>query len=170
MSVSAPSDRRADRVTTRALVAAGTLGFGISGLVDVLILHHVLQWHHLVSGIYPMDTLSGLRTNILADGLFSLTMLAIAGSGAGLLWRAERRTEVPLATRPLAGAALIGLGGFDLFDVVVDHVVLGLHNPLSQGGVYNPHWVVVSLLVIGAGAYVYRTGTETAASKASGGG
>src|SRR6056297_1695427 len=65
------------------LVAAGTFGFGFSGLVDVLVLHHVLQWHHLVSGIYPMDTLAGLRTNILADGLFSLAMLVLAGIGAG---------------------------------------------------------------------------------------
>lgn len=170
MSASVGSRRLADRVTTRALVAAGTLGFGISGLVDVLILHHVLQWHHLLSGIYPMDTMSGLRTNILADGLFSLVMLAIAGVGAGLLWRAERRADVPLATRPLAGAALIGLGAFDLFDVVVDHVLLGLHQPLSQGGAYNLHWAAVSLFIIGAGAYVYRTGTETAASEASGGG
>lgn len=163
MSASSGSRRLADRVTTRALVAAGTLGFGVSGLVDVLILHHVLQWHHLLSGIYPMDTLDGLRTNILADGLFSLSMLAVAGVGAGLLWRAERRTDAPLATRPLAGAALVGLGGFDLFDVVVDHVLLGLHQPLSQGGAYNLHWAAVSLLIIGAGAYVYRTGTETTA-------
>src|SRR6056297_2726959 len=72
-----------DGVTLRALLAAGVFGFGFSGLVDVLVLHHVLQWHHLVSGIYPMDTLAGLRTNILADGLFSLAMLVLAGIGAG---------------------------------------------------------------------------------------
>ena len=143
----------------RALVAAGTFGFGFSGLVDVLVLHHVLQWHHLVSGIYPMDTLAGLRTNILADGLFSLAMLVLAGVGAGLVWRAERRTRLPLPARPLAGVALIGLGVFDVFDVVVDHMLLGLHQPLSQGGQYNPHWLVVSLLFVGAGYYVYRTAT-----------
>jgi len=41
-----------------------------------------------LSGIYPMDTLAGLRTNVLADGLFSLGMLVVTGVGAGLLWRA----------------------------------------------------------------------------------
>lgn len=170
MSASAGSRRLANRVTTRALVAAGTLGFGVSGLVDVLILHHVLQWHHLLSGIYPMDTLDGLRTNIFADGLFSLAMLAIAGVGAGLLWRAERRADAPLSTRPLAGMALIGLGVFDLFDVVVDHVLLGLHQPLSRGGAYNLHWAAVSLLIVVAGVYVYRTGIETTAGDAAEGG
>lgn len=146
------------RVTRRGLVGAATFGFGFSALVDVLVLHHVLQLHHLLSGVYPMDTLAGLRTNLRADGLFSLAMLGILCVGAGLLWRAERRTAEPLAVRPLLGAALLGLGGFDLFDVAVDHVLLGLHQPLSQGGAYNPHWAAVSLLILGAGWYVYRTG------------
>ncbi len=105
-----------------------------------------------------MDTLAGLRTNILADGIFSLGMLVIMCVGAGLLWQSERRTAAPLAVRPLAGTAVIGLGVFDIFDAVVDHILLGLHQPLSQGGRYNPHWITVSLLFVAAGYYVYRTG------------
>ncbi|WP_192498425.1 DUF2243 domain-containing protein [Halorussus halophilus] len=154
-------------VTRRALLAAGVFGFGFSGLVDVLVLHHVLQWHHLVSGIYSMDTLSGLRTNILADGIFSIGMVTIMSVGAGLLWQSKRRTYAPLAVKPLAGAAIIGLGVFDVFDAVVDHALLGLHQPvgaggqpLSLGGRYNPHWLVVSLLFVAAGYYVYRAGVQ----------
>lgn len=154
-----------DGVTLRALVAAGVFGFGFSGLVDVLVLHHVLQWHHLVSGIYPTDTLSGLRTNIFADGAFSLAMLVITCVGGGLLWQSERRADAPLAIRPVAGAAVMGLGAFDLYDVVVDHMLLGLHQPLSAGGRYNPHWAVVSLLLVAAGYYVYRTGTRDASGE-----
>ena len=162
-------------ITRRSILAAGVFGFGFSGLIDVLVLHHVLQWHHLLSGIYPMDTLDGLRTNLLADGLFSIAMVGIAGVGAGLLWQSERRTDVPLAVRSVAGAAVVGLGVFDLFDVLVDHVLLGLHQPLMRGGIYNPHWAVVSLLIIGAGWYLYRSGVSDAsrgdaASAASGDG
>ncbi|WP_231186659.1 DUF2243 domain-containing protein [Haladaptatus sp. DYF46] len=146
--------------TRRALLAAGIFGFGFSGLIDVLVLHFVLQWHHLVSGLYPQTTMDGLRTNILADGLFSIAMLVIMGIGAGLLWRAERRAASPLPVRPVAGSAVIGLGVFDLYDALVDHILLGLHQPLSRGGRYNPHWIVVSLLIIGAGIYVYRTGSS----------
>nr|WP_233752276.1 MULTISPECIES: DUF2243 domain-containing protein [Halostella] len=152
-------------MTRRALFAAGVFGFGFSGLIDVLVLHHVLQWHHLLSGIYPMDTLDGLRVNVFADGVFSIGMVIIAGTGAGLLWQAERRTAVPLAVRPLGGTAMIGLGVFDVFDAVVDHALLGLHQPVGQGGEplslggqYNPHWIAVSLLFVGAGYYVYSTG------------
>nr|WP_245800127.1 DUF2243 domain-containing protein [Haladaptatus litoreus] len=159
-----------DGVTRRALLAMGIVGFGFSGLIDVLVLHHVLQWHHLLSGIYPMNTLDGLRTNIRADGLFSIAMLTIMCIGGGLLWQSERRTDVPLAVRPLIGAAVIGLGVFDLYDAIVDHAILGLHQPLSQGGYYNPHWIVVSLLIIVAGVYIYRTGTRTAVEKMGEGG
>ena len=153
--------------TRRALLGAGIAGFGFSGLIDVLVLHLVLQWHHLLSGIYSMGTVAGLRTNVLADGLFSIGMVIITGIGLGLLWRSERRTDVSLAVRPIAGSALIGLGAFNLYDAIVDHALLGLHQPLSQagrplgvGGRYNLQWTVVSLLIIGTGYYVYRTGTK----------
>ena len=149
----------ADGVSRRALIGAGVFGFGFSGLIDVLLIHHILQWHHLLSGIYPMNTLAGLRTNIFADGWFSVGMIVIAGIGAGVVWRAERRTPEPLAFRPIAGSAVMGLGIFDLYDAIVDHALLGLHQPLSMGGRYNPHWAAVSLLIIGTGAYIYRTAT-----------
>lgn len=162
MSDSATNRSRtlADGVSRRALVGAGVFGFGFSGLIDVVLIHHILQWHHLLSGIYPMDTLVGLRTNILADGWFSFGMIVIAGIGVGIVWRAERRSREPLAFRPLAGSAVMGLGVFDLYDAIVDHALLGLHQPLSMDGKYNPHWAVVSLLIIGAGAYIYRTATS----------
>jgi uncharacterized membrane protein len=157
----------ADGTTQRALLASAIAGFGFSGLIDVLVIHQVLQWHHLLSGIYPMTTQEGLRTNVLADGLFSIGMVIITGIGLGLLWQSERRTDVPLAIRPLAGSALVGLGAFDLYDAIVDHAILGLHQPLSQGGQYNPHWTVVSLLFIVAGYYIYRTGTEERTEEAT---
>ena len=160
LSPSGGSLETVDGVTRRALLSAGVFGFGFSGLIDVLVLHFVLQWHHLLSGIYPQTTMAGLRTNMLADGLFSVAMLVVMCVGAGLLWQSERRTDVPLAVRPVAGAAVIGLGAFDLYDVLVDHVLLGLHQPLSQGGRYNLHWAVVSLLFLAAGYYIYRTGVK----------
>ncbi|WP_049999299.1 DUF2243 domain-containing protein [Halococcus sediminicola] len=154
-------------VTRRALLAAGILGFGFSGLIDVLVLHLVFQWHHLLSGIYPMYTLEGLQTNIVADGVFSIAMLVIMCIGGGLLWQSERRHTHQLAVRPLAGAGIIGLGGFDLYDAIVDHAILGIHQPFSGagrplgiGGQYNIHWTVVSLLFIGAGYYIYRTASR----------
>ncbi|MFC6726820.1 DUF2243 domain-containing protein, partial [Halobium palmae] len=64
-----------DDQTRRGLVGAGTFGFGLSGVVDVLLLHLVLQWHHLISNVVAPTTLAGLRTNLVADGLFTLGTL-----------------------------------------------------------------------------------------------
>lgn len=159
-----------DRTLKRAVVGAGVFGFGFSGLVDVLLLHHVLQLHHLVSNKVEPTTLTGLRLNIFADGLFSLAMLTIMSVGGGLVWAAERRrARQPLPPRPLAGAAVVGLGVFDLFDVVVDHTLLGLHHATSGPGFYDPHWAVISLLIIGAGAYIYRHSTTETQRSESGG-
>jgi uncharacterized membrane protein len=107
-----------------------------------------------------MSTLDGLRMNVLADGLFSIGMVIVTSIGFGLLWQSERRTDALLTMRPLAGSALIGLGAFNLYDAIVNHTILGLHHPLSQGGQYNPHWAAVSFLFVVAGYYVYRTGTR----------
>ncbi|EJN60688.1 Uncharacterized membrane protein [Halogranum rubrum] len=147
-----------NRTNTQGVVGAGVLGFGFSGLVDVLVLHHVLQLHHLVSNVYDPSTLAGLRTNIFADGLFSVGMVLVLGVGAGLVWTAERRASSPLPLQPLAGATILGIGLFDLFDVVVNHTLFGLHHATDGPGFYDPHWAVVSLLIIGAGAYLYRHG------------
>ena len=148
--------------TGRALFGAGVFGFGFSGLIDVVVLHHVLQLHLLLSNVYDPSTLDGLRTNLVADGLFSVAMIAVAGVGAGLVWRAERRADAPLPVTPIAGAAVVGLGLFDLFDVVVNHTLLGLHHATHGTAFYDPHWAVISLLIIGGGWLILREGQRDA--------
>lgn len=147
----------------RGVIAAGVFGFGFSGLVDVVVLHHVLQLHFLLSNVVPPDTTAALRTNIRADGLFSLVMVVVAGIGAGLLWQAERRTAEPLPFKRVVGAAVVGLGTFDLFDVVVNHWVLGLHHATHGGGNYDPWWAVVSVLIVVAGIGLYAAGGRATA-------
>jgi hypothetical protein len=40
------------------------LGLGLGGFVDGIVLHQVLQWHHLVSDVeaYPTTTVAGWRS------------------------------------------------------------------------------------------------------------
>jgi uncharacterized membrane protein len=47
-------------------------GLGLGGFVDGILLHEVLQWHHMVSSEYPTNTVAGLEVNTLADGLFHI--------------------------------------------------------------------------------------------------
>jgi uncharacterized membrane protein len=131
------------------LVGAGVLGFGLGALVDVLLFHHVFQWHHLLSSFVSPETLAGLRTNLAYDGLFSLAMVGVMALGGILVWRGLNRSSEPHSPVRAVGALLTGAGAFNLFDGVVDHYVLGLHDVVHGAGALNPHWVGASLLLLG---------------------
>jgi uncharacterized membrane protein len=110
----------------RALrVPAVVTGVGLGGFFDGIVLHQVLQWHHMLSntgadrlGIanYDETTVAGLRVNTLWDGAFHFTTYVLVLVGLILLWRALQR-HVP--DRPpwrlLWGGLLLGWG---LFNVV----------------------------------------------------
>lgn len=136
------------------LLWGGVLGFGLGALVDVMIFHQVFQTHHLLSGFYDPLTYDGLRTNVMFDGLFSLAMLAITGVGMVMLWRTANSAARPLPSLVVVGAGLVGAGVFNVYDGIVDHYLLGLHDVVHGTEAYNPHWVVVSVLMLGAGLAV----------------
>jgi uncharacterized membrane protein len=44
--------------------SAGILfGLGLGGFFDGIVLHQVLQWHHMLSSWYPIDSLPNLELN-----------------------------------------------------------------------------------------------------------
>jgi uncharacterized membrane protein len=104
--------------------AAGCLGFALGGFLDGVLLHQILQWHHLLSGVTdPADW----RFQMAWDGAFHAAHYAIALLGLVLLWRRRREAAAPGAGRATAGAALLGFGAWHLLDAVVNHWALGLH-------------------------------------------
>jgi uncharacterized membrane protein len=105
------------------------LGLGLGGFFDGIVLHQVLQWHHVLSSAgHPPDTLENLRRNVFFDGLFHvLTYVFVAGGLIGF-WRAARRPHGLWPVRQLAGTLLIGFGLFNLVEGALNHQVLGLHH------------------------------------------
>jgi uncharacterized membrane protein len=140
----------------RSRLAAGVAGFGLSAVFDVVVRHTILQLHHLVSNVYSPNTLAGLRTNVFADGVFTLATLAVAVAGGRWPFRAERRTPALLGVRPHVGAAVVGLGLFGLFGVLADHWLLGLHHATHGPRFLGPHWAVLSVAVVVGGFLLYR--------------
>ena len=70
-------------------------GLGLGGFVDGIVLHRILQRHHMVSHIeeYPVATVAGLEVNTLADGFCHVAtwFLVMAASVAALTaWRKGR--------------------------------------------------------------------------------
>ena len=138
------------------LVGGAVAGFGLGALLDVLVFHHLLQTHHLLSNYRDPGTLAGLQWNLFWDGVFSLGVLAVAAVGAAVVWRTVNRATEPLSTTRLAGAVLVGAGLFNLFDGVVDHYVLSLHHVVHGTSRWDPHWVLASVLLLAGGVAILR--------------
>ena len=121
--------------------AAGIFfGLGLGGFFDGIVLHQILQWHHMATSAgYPADTVEGLRWNTLFDGLFHAATYIFVIIGLVLLWRSARRTHLRWSNRLLAGTLLMGFGIFNLGEGLVNHQVLGLHHVNETVPV--DHWI-----------------------------
>src|SRR5215207_3979905 len=109
---------------------AFVLGLGLGGFVDGIVLHQVLQWHHILTdtGDHPMDTVTGLEANTLADGIFHLATWLIVMAATVMMVRAWQRRELAPPWRMHAGLMLAGWGVFNLVEGLIDHQILGLHH------------------------------------------
>lgn len=145
--------------TNRSGIALpGTLlGIGLGGFVDGILLHQILQWHHMLSSTnsdniavryYPATTVHGLQVNMVWDGLFhAATWLAVL-AGLGLLYSRVRHSRGRVwAARRLWGWLLLGWGLFNLVEGVIDHHVLGIHHVHGGPG---QMWWDIGFLVFGA--------------------
>ncbi len=101
------------------------LGFALGGFFDGILLHQVLQWHHLLSGIESAR--ADIRFLIMTDGLFHVLMYVIAAIGLWLLWRSRQEFSARGADRLLLAHALIGFGVWHIIDSVLSHWILGIH-------------------------------------------
>ncbi|MGY2050154.1 DUF2243 domain-containing protein [Methylobacterium sp. JK268] len=110
-------------------VAAGLLfGLGLGGFFDGIVLHQVLQWHHMLSSWYPITSLANLERNTLWDGLFHSTTYVFVVLGLFLLWRRAHRDRLLWSGSRMVGALLAGWGLFNLVEGVIDHQILGVHH------------------------------------------
>ena len=111
-----------------ALWPAILLGVGLGGLWDGIVLHQILQWHHMVSEPVPPTTLADLELNTLADGLFHGVAWLVTLLGAVLTWRTLPRARLDRPGSMLLGGLLLGWGLFNVIEGLIDHQLLGLHH------------------------------------------
>jgi uncharacterized membrane protein len=109
--------------------AAGMLlGAGLGGFFDGIVLHQIAQWHQMLSAVMPPDTMEAMKRNMAADGWFHAGVWLATLAGVLVLWSAVRGPGALPSTRVLAGNMLLGWGGFNLAEGMVDHHVLELHH------------------------------------------
>ena len=98
------------------------LGVGLGGFIDGILLHQVLQWHHMLTSTdeHPMTTVAGLEANTLADGLFHLATWTCVAAGSALLYTAWRDGRLAPPRRAHLGLLLTGWGLFNLVEGLID--------------------------------------------------
>ena len=155
------------------------LGLGLGGFLDGIVLHQILQWHHMLTdtGDHPRTTVAGLEANTLADGFFHLATWMLVLAGVTLAVRLWQRGELAPPWRVHWGLLLAGWGGFNVVEGVVDHLVLGIHHVRDDlGGPLG--WdlgflafgllLVVGGLVLSRGAAVRRDDDRSASPRPAG--
>jgi len=151
---------RTDRMVTRLAWGGFWLGFALGGFFDGILLHQILQWHHLLSGVASSGTVPDLRLQVIADGVFHLSHYVFAVLGLWLLWSGRAAFAATRADRRVIGWALIGFGTWHIIDAVLVHWILQLHrirmdveNPL----IWDLLWVMpFGIGVVALGAWLLR--------------
>ena len=145
----------------RFALAGLLLGVGFGGFADGIVLHQILQWHHMVSdaGCCPTSSVAGLEDNTLADGIFHAVTWMFTLAGSLVAVRTWRRGELAPAWLAHAGALLAGWGIFNVLDSA-NHFILGVHHIRDDlGGPvgWDVGFLVFAFALIGAGWLMIRS-------------
>lgn len=145
----------------RSLWAAALVGIGLMAAVDEIVFHQLLRWHHFFDRSTP-------AVGIVSDGLLHAGELLALVAGFFLLLDLQRRGAL-LPPQAWAGF-LLGAGGFQLFDGLVNHKVLRIHQ--VRYGVdllpYDLAWNAAGLALLAVGAVLaYRARAATSPQEAS---
>lgn len=120
------------------------LGFAMGGFFDGILLHQILQWHHLLSAIQT-GPLGSLRAQVTVDGWFHALMYVVAAGG---LWQLYRLRALPngVSLRRLWPAFLMGFGAWHIIDAVFSHWITGIHRIRMDSSVpivWDLAWFVI---------------------------
>ena len=135
----------------RLLVSGLLLGAGVMGALDEIVFHQLLHWHHFYDR-------AGGTAGLVSDGLLHAATLSATVAGLALL--ADLRRRRAFAAARWWGTVLLGAGAFQLWDGVVDHKVLRVHQ--VRYGVdltgYDVGWIAAAVLLLAGGGLLLARG------------
>ena len=135
----------------RNLLSGFLLGIGIVAFVDEAVFHQLLHWHHF----YDRST-DGVA--LVSDGLFHA--LSFFATVAALFLFADLRRWNAFWLRRWLGGVLVGAGAFQLYDGLVQHKLLRLHQIRYHVEIvpYDLVWnVIAAVILIGGVVLLLQT-------------
>ncbi len=149
------SYRNGESVSKRkSAISAILIGIGIAGLIDIIVFHAILQWHHTSSHKIIPNTMESLQMNILHDGVFLAFSLIITIFGIIFLWYSQNSKDKDYLLsykRSFIGLVFIGFGGFNTIEGIINHHILQMHHVIE---VADPFVFDLTFLVIGGLAFL----------------
>ena len=144
------------------------MGVGLGGFIDGIVLHQILQWHHMLTGEHggeSMNSVAGLETNTLVDGLFHLATWVFVVTAMLMTVTAWQRRELAPPWRTHFGMLLAGCGVFDVVEGLIDHQILGIHHVRDDLGAplgWDLAFLAFGVLLVVAGLALAHSGQRIA--------
>lgn len=138
---------------TQVLWSTLLLGVGVMAAIDEIVFHQLLHWHHFYDG-------ASSETALFSDGILHGAELVLMVAGFFIFKDAVR--QGPVNRGRAWGGFLTGAGGFQLFDGLVDHKVLNLHEIRYDVEIlpYDLAWNGFGLFLLIAGIALLRSAAE----------
>ena len=129
---------------------AGVLvGVGFVAAVDEIVFHQLLGWHHFYDRSTPM-------IGLISDGILHAVELMFLAAGLIALLNLQRNATLTML--PVVAGFFLGMGGFQLFDGIINHKILRIHQIRYGVDVlpYDVIWIAVALVLLGVGILLTR--------------
>lgn len=143
-------------LVTRTAWSGVLFGIGLAAFLDETFFHQLLHWHHF----YDKSTMT---VGLVSDGFFHAGgFLCIV---VGLFLMADTLRRGGFVPRRWWGGLLVGAGGFQLYDGIVQHKIFKLHQIRYHVTIwpYDVAWNVLAAIFIVIGIVLLRYGTARVA-------
>jgi uncharacterized membrane protein len=143
--------------TMRSLRSGACCGVGLAAFVDETVFHQLLHWHHFYDK-------SSSSAGLVSDGLFHAVGFTAIVVGLFLMADAIRRQG--FVPKRWWAALLIGYGGFQIYDGLVQHKIFRLHQIRYHVSIwpYDLVWNLTAALVVIVGVALLTGNAKVAQS------
>ena len=143
----APAEPGSGGLAGRSVLAGVLIGVGVAAFLDETVFHQILHWHHFYDR-------GSATAGLVSDGFFHAGgWIAIV---VGLFLFADLQRRAATVPKRVWAGALLGWGGFQLYDGLFQHKVLRLHQIRYHVDVlpYDVVWNVLGGVGLLVGAWL----------------